>query len=269
MTSSGSNVHPLLTGWGPSEDKCCGRWSPDGNYAFLGPSPGPRGQILLLTRGAGFSSKNQRAVSIDLRPSQLEPPGFQQGRNENLRQRCHKKRRTGAYRHGISADSVTFSKDGQPVAYLSFPDDILWKANRDGMDRVQLTSPPLRPQSPAWSPDGSQIAFMAWSRQGSHAWIVPSWGGSPQRLLPEDGGQETDPNWSPDGRKIVFTTHADGSSERFIRILDLASRQNHHCSWIGRQILAPLVSRWSIQSAHGKRYNLQLNSKPSALTCPD
>ena len=31
-------------------------------------------------------------------------------------------------------------------------------------------------------------------------------GGSPQRLLPEDSGQETYPGWSPDGRKIIFVT---------------------------------------------------------------
>ncbi len=45
---------------------------------------------------------------------------------------------------GISADLVAFSKDGQSVAYVTYPEEILWRANRDGSDRVQLTSPPLR-----------------------------------------------------------------------------------------------------------------------------
>ena len=36
ITSSGSNLHQLLPGWHPSEDKCCGRWSPSGEFfAFL------------------------------------------------------------------------------------------------------------------------------------------------------------------------------------------------------------------------------------------
>jgi hypothetical protein len=43
---------------------------------------------------------------------------------------------------GISANIVAFSKDGRSVAYISYPDDILWKANRDGSERIQLSSLP-------------------------------------------------------------------------------------------------------------------------------
>ncbi|MBV8438668.1 MAG: PD40 domain-containing protein [Silvibacterium sp.] len=113
------------------------------------------------------------------------------------------------------------------MAYVSYPDGILWRANRDGSDRVQLTSPPLRPVDPAWSPDGTQITFTAASPEGRwQAWTVPARGGSPQRLLPEDSGQQTDPSWSPDGRRMIFATSTvRSSSESFIRILDLASHQ--------------------------------------------
>src|ERR1700692_4923435 len=92
---------------------------------------------------------------------------------------------------GLSADLIAFSKDGQSVAYVTYPDGILWRANRDGSDLVQLTSPPLSPKSLAWSPDGTQLVFEAPSPQGPHVWIIPSTGGSPQRLLSEDNGQET------------------------------------------------------------------------------
>ena len=46
---------------------------------------------------------------------------------------------------GISANLVVFSKDGQAVAYVSYPDGVLWRANKDGSERVQLSSPPLSP----------------------------------------------------------------------------------------------------------------------------
>jgi len=126
---------------------------------------------------------------------------------------------------GISADLIAFSKDGQYVASVTFPDGILWRANRDGSNRVQLTSPPLSPQSLAWSPDNTQLVFEAPSLQGPHVWTVPSTAGNPQRLLPEDSGQQTEPSWSPDGRKMIFSTGEHGGRESHILILDLASHQ--------------------------------------------
>jgi Tol biopolymer transport system component len=64
-----------------------------------------------------------------------------------------------AFLSGISADSVSFSKDGQWVAYVSFPDAILWKSKADGSQRIQLSYPPFSAQMPRWSPDGRQIVF--------------------------------------------------------------------------------------------------------------
>ena len=43
-------------------------------------------------------------------------------------------------------------------------------------------------------------------------YVIPSRGGTPQRLLPEDNGPQMDPNWSPDGRKVVFSS--SGSAYR-------------------------------------------------------
>lgn len=83
----------------------------------------------------------------------------------------------------------------------------------------------MRPQSLAWSPDGTQLIFQAPSQQGYKAWVVPAAGGSPHRLLPEDTAQETYPGWSPDGRKIIFATGWVRGRESHICILDLASHQ--------------------------------------------
>ncbi len=238
ITSSGSNLHPLLAGWHLLQEKCCGRWSPDGDFfAFLGPgSAGTRSQIYALDeRRRLFHRTAKEPFQLTSGPINWDTPVFSKDGKKifatgsthagELMRLDPKSDQFQPFLGGISADWVVFSKDGQSVAYVSYPDNVLWRANRDGSDRVQLTNPPLQPIAPAWSPDGSQILFIAQSTQGWHAWIVSAEGGSPRRLLPEDSGQQTDPNWSPDGRRIIFATGGPWDRESSIRILDLASRQ--------------------------------------------
>ena len=45
---------------------------------------------------------------------------------------------------GISAVEPSFSRDGQWVAYESFPDENLWRSRSDGSDKMQLTYPPIK-----------------------------------------------------------------------------------------------------------------------------
>jgi len=128
---------------------------------------------------------------------------------------------------GISAEFVSFSNDGQAVAYVSYPDGILWRANLNGSGLVQLSDPPFRPFLPRWSPDGTQILFTASTSQDrSEIHVVSSEGGGLRRLLPGSPDPQFDPNWSPDGRKIVFSTGSGGGVDQGdIRILDLRSHE--------------------------------------------
>jgi serine/threonine protein kinase/Tol biopolymer transport system component len=241
ITSSGSKLHQLLTNWHPSEVKCCGRWSPDGRfYVFLAgrlePWTYPQAQIYALDERRGlFRRPADEPVRLTFGPSEWSPPVFSKDGKKIFATGSTRRGelvrldpRSGQFQPflgGISADLITYPKDGQSVAYVTYPDGILWRANQDGSDHIQLTSPPLSPHSLAWSPDGTRIVFAVQSPQGLKAWIVPSRGGSPQQLLPEDSGEQADPSWSPDGRKIIFSTGELGSSESHVRILDLASHQ--------------------------------------------
>ncbi len=127
---------------------------------------------------------------------------------------------------GISAEFLSFSKDGQSVAYISYPEGAVWKANTDGSQRMQLTSATMTPRLLRWSPDGTQILFVDSSpSQGvPQMWIVSSQGGMPRRLLPNDSEPESDPTWSADGQKIVFSTslEVNGNPHSTVNILDLA-----------------------------------------------
>jgi len=126
---------------------------------------------------------------------------------------------------GISADSVSFSSDGQWVVYVSFPDGTLWKSRSDGSQRIQLTYPPFTALLPSWSPDGRQIAFEGLlPGQKWKLYIIDLNGGTPRELLPEDPSDKLDATWSADGTRIAFGgSPADPNSS--IRVIDLNSNQ--------------------------------------------
>jgi Tol biopolymer transport system component len=109
------------------------------------------------------------------------------------------------YMGGISAEHVSFSRDGKYMVYVTFPEGVMWRANRDGSGLMQLTRPPIHPLNPRWSPDGSKILFNGLSSTGLRVmYTISSQGGTPTRMLPDDADIEANPTWSPDGKEIVF-----------------------------------------------------------------
>jgi Tol biopolymer transport system component len=105
---------------------------------------------------------------------------------------------------GISADGVSFSRDGEWVAYTSYAEDTLWRSRADGTGRLQLTTPPMHVSLPRWSPDGRWIAFHArMPGRPIQIYVVPAGGGAPE-LLHAAENHQLDPNWSADGSSLVF-----------------------------------------------------------------
>ena len=85
---------------------------------------------------------------------------------------------------GISAIDPTFSRDGQWVAYTSYPDHTLWRSRSDGTERKQLTYPPMEVAYPSISPDGTKVVFGTSSEE---TFVVSMEGGPPQKI----GGQHS------------------------------------------------------------------------------
>jgi Tol biopolymer transport system component len=237
ISSSGSNLRQLLPGWRTTHSQCCGSWFPDGTFFVFLSGPGPQIWALDEQRGL-FGKKPAQPVQLTSGPIRWGNPIsskdgkkiFASGRTSRgeLVRFDPQSRQLRPFLAGISAEFVSFSKDGQAVAYVSYPDGILWRAKVDGSERVQLSEPPIYPRSLSWSPDGTQILFVDSSSEGrAEVWIVSSQGGGLRRLLPTDTAQETDPNWSPDGRDIVFSTSEEGGGDRnsTIRILDFVTLQ--------------------------------------------
>jgi WD40 repeat protein len=77
--------------------------------------------------------------------------------------------------------------------------------NPDGSGRLQLTSPDHLDRSPAWSPDGNQIAFTRGSNTSDCDVFVMDADGSNQRRITQFGKVFSyRPTWSPDGTKLAF-----------------------------------------------------------------
>src|SRR3979411_994928 len=81
----------------------------------------------------------------------------------------------------------------------------LWIVSRDGGDATRLTSGIGTETAPAFSPDGTIIAFTGEYDGNQDVYVVPVSGGVPRRLTyhPAD---ETVLGWTPDGKKILFTS---------------------------------------------------------------
>jgi Tol biopolymer transport system component len=81
----------------------------------------------------------------------------------------------------------------------------IWYVKEDGSGKVNLTNSPKNEWQPAWSPDGSRIAFVS-DKEGSNQIYVMEVDGSNVTRLTNTGEDYNSPTWSPDGLKIAFVT---------------------------------------------------------------
>jgi len=131
------------------------------------------------------------------------------------------------YRAGTSATTVvahTLANDlvqvftGRPGPFLSRIAHIsdrsghpeLWVMDWDGANSRQLTKHGSIAVGPAWSPDGTRLAFTSYLRGTPAIYLL-----TPQegylKLLRDEGGVNSSPTFSPDGTRIALASSRDGN----------------------------------------------------------
>ncbi len=110
------------------------------------------------------------------------------------------------------AASPELSPDGRWVAYTvreanwdeNAYETEIWLADAAGGAARQLTNAKKSSQSPAWSPDGSKLAFVSDRTDKRQIYLINPQGGEAEALTTLEDGVSSFA-WSPDGKTIAYT----------------------------------------------------------------
>ena len=106
----------------------------------------------------------------------------------------------------LSADRVAFV----------YGNDV-WTSRLDGSGVQRITSGPGTKTSPAFSPDGSLLAFSAELDGNVDVFVVPAVGGVPKRLTWHPG-RDVVQGFTPDGKAVLFSSPREAFENRHTQL---------------------------------------------------
>jgi Tol biopolymer transport system component len=167
----------------------------------------------------------------------------------------------GAANH-LTQPQTTALRESGKIAFNRYTGEVtaIFTMNADGSEVTQITDDQYFNFDPAWSPDGTKIAFDTFRNNGDYEiclmnadgsnqagftppafGIDPAWSpngrkiaywnfdgiisvmnadGSNQTTLTNGAAFDLEPSWSPDGSKIAFSSYRDGQTEIYVMNAD-------------------------------------------------
>jgi dipeptidyl aminopeptidase/acylaminoacyl peptidase len=191
------------------------RWSPDGRYlAFVSARDGKKAQVFLLDRrggdaqvlteyktGASAIAWSPDSTKLALLVSEPDPNDPESGDEKDKKPKPHVITR------------LQFMRDGE--GYLNDVKRHIHVFDIATKKDVQLTSDRFDDGAPAWSPDGSLIAFSANrtdnpdANDNSDIYVIEPREGAKPRAITTATNSDSSPTFSPDGKSIAYLNGGD------------------------------------------------------------
>lgn len=204
-------------------------WSPDGRrLVMVSRDPDPEEE-----KKDSAAARSPKPIVIDRYHFKQDVDGYLTRRRSHLYVVDVASRQVLQVTTGDFDDSQpTWSPDGTRLAFVSRRgsdadrennSDIFVVEARAGATPVRLTTWPGPDDSPEWSPDGSQIAYLRGSEPQLYAYnqdvlaIVPSAGGTPHLVTASLDRDVVRPTWAPDGQSI-WALVTDDRAQHLVRI---------------------------------------------------
>jgi len=197
-------------------------WSPDGKYIVYGGGGGLASvfkvklsdrNIEQMTSGRGFHpviSPDGKYITYDSLGAMgtLMKISFKDGTRYELA------------KDSVAGNFSYWSPDGTTIVYTNEGD--LWTLDTASGEISLLFASENQDSRPAWSPDGSEIAFDSgdpnW--KGNVDIFVMNANGKNIKQLTDHPKIDSQPNWSPDGRWIAYMSEASGNRDIWIMRTD-------------------------------------------------
>ena len=187
------------------------RWSPDGHWlAFLSERGEEKPQIALMAAdggesrlitklpfGAGPAVWSPDSVRIAFGAKTGTPP-------DPDPKKAKPYRRISGLKYKLNGEGFVYDRRAH----------LFTIGLEAGAEPLQLTDGDWSDGQPAWSPDGSEVAFVSARHEErehdslSDIWAVPAGGGEP-RVLTETNGSCSSPSWSPNGERLAYLFRAE------------------------------------------------------------